>query len=238
MSTSKTTTNLSNAFAGESQAYQKYTFFSNLCMKLGYKDIAKVFRATAAQETEHAASHFTLLHPELVVSDVDALTEEQKQALVAKCLEMAIEGETYEYTTMYPEFLEEAKADKDSASAEIMKEQIDESKEHADMSREATRRFDYLVSIEHHHAEQYKRMMDELINQKTAATIDLSTLDGKWICKKCALIYDPVIGDEDSGIAAGTKWEDIPANWECPICGAVKATFVPLRAMVEDQLGM
>jgi rubrerythrin len=238
MSSSKTSINLSNAFAGESQAYQKYTFFANLCSQLGFKDVAKIFRETAAQETQHAASHFTLLHPELVVADADKLTEEEKQTLVAKCLEMAIEGETYEYTTMYPEFLEEAKADKDSKSAELMEEQIDESKEHADMFREATRRFDYLVSIEHHHAEQYKRMMDDLTKNKTAAEVDLNSLDGKWICKKCALIYDPAIGDIDSGVAAGTKWEDIPENWECPICGAVKSSFVPLRDMVESQLGM
>jgi rubrerythrin len=236
MSNSKTSINLSNAFAGESQAYQKYTFFANLCSQLGFKDVAKTFRETAAQETQHAASHFTLLHPELVVENADLLTEEQKAALVAKCLEMAIEGETYEYTTMYPEFLEEARADKDSQSAELMEEQIDESKEHADMFRESARRFDYLVSIEKHHAEQYQRIMENVLAQKTTNTVDLSSLDGKWICKKCALIYDPAQGDVDSGIAAGTKWEDIPENWECPICKSIKANFVPLREMIESQL--
>ena len=236
MSNSKTAINLSDAFTGESQAYQKYTFFANLCLQLGYRDVAKTFRETAAQETQHAASHFSLLHPELVVENPELLSEEQKQALVAKCLEMAIEGETYEYSIMYPEFLAAAKIDKDAQSAELMQEQIDESKEHADMFRESARRFDYLVSIEKHHAEQYQRIMDGILAQKATNTVDLDALNGKWICKKCALIYDPAIGDPDSGIAAGTKWEDIPENWKCPICGAVKANFVSLRVMIESQM--
>lgn len=44
----------------------------------------------------------------------------------------------------------------------------------------------------------------------------------KWLCKMCGYIYDESIGDEDSGIKAGTKFEDIPSSWVCPICGASK----------------
>ena len=58
MNNSQTHTNLNNAFAGESQAFQKYMFFSDLCKKLGADDISKLFRETAMQETQHAASHF------------------------------------------------------------------------------------------------------------------------------------------------------------------------------------
>jgi rubredoxin len=43
------------------------------------------------------------------------------------------------------------------------------------------------------------------------------------------MIYDPVIGDPDAGIAAGTAFTDIPDNWSCPICGATKKTFKPLE---------
>jgi len=44
----------------------------------------------------------------------------------------------------------------------------------------------------------------------------------KYLCKLCGYIYDEAVGDEDSGIAPGTKFEDIPNDWECPICGAAK----------------
>jgi rubredoxin len=52
---------------------------------------------------------------------------------------------------------------------------------------------------------------------------------GKWICKVCAMIYDPAVGDPDSGIAAGTPFEAIPDSWTCPICGTRKANFIPFR---------
>ncbi|MFN6220830.1 MAG: rubredoxin, partial [Dolichospermum sp.] len=51
----------------------------------------------------------------------------------------------------------------------------------------------------------------------------------KWICRQCSMIYDPVIGDPDSGIVAGTAFTDIPDDWSCPICGATKKTFKPLE---------
>lgn len=45
----------------------------------------------------------------------------------------------------------------------------------------------------------------------------------KWLCKVCGFIYDESIGDEDSGISPGTKFEDISNEWVCPICGVSKA---------------
>ena len=54
-----------------------------------------MFRDTAAQETEHAFANFRLLHPELVVNDPEQLGENEKQAILSRCLELAIEGETY-----------------------------------------------------------------------------------------------------------------------------------------------
>lgn len=47
-------------------------------------------------------------------------------------------------------------------------------------------------------------------------------------CGICGYIYDPAIGDEDTGIAPGTKFEDLPDDWECPICGAPKEEFNPI----------
>lgn len=49
----------------------------------------------------------------------------------------------------------------------------------------------------------------------------------KYICVVCDYIYDPQIGDIDSGIAAGTAFEDIPEDWECPDCGVGKEDFEP-----------
>ncbi|MFA6940673.1 MAG: rubredoxin [Clostridiaceae bacterium] len=47
----------------------------------------------------------------------------------------------------------------------------------------------------------------------------------KYVCKVCAYVYDPAVGDEDGGIAAGTRFEDIPDSWVCPICGVSKSEF-------------
>ena len=47
----------------------------------------------------------------------------------------------------------------------------------------------------------------------------------KYICLICGYIYDPEIGDPDNGVEAGTAFEDIPENWECPDCGATKEDF-------------
>jgi rubredoxin-NAD+ reductase len=46
-----------------------------------------------------------------------------------------------------------------------------------------------------------------------------------WMCVVCGLIYDEEAGWPDDGIAAGTRWEDVPASWTCPECGATKADF-------------
>ena len=54
-----------------------------------------MFHDTAAQETEHAFAHFRLLHPELVESHPEQLSDEEKQSILSRCLELAIEGETY-----------------------------------------------------------------------------------------------------------------------------------------------
>jgi len=47
----------------------------------------------------------------------------------------------------------------------------------------------------------------------------------RYVCKLCGYVYDPKEGDLDSGIKPGTKFEDIPADWVCPVCGAGKGDF-------------
>ncbi len=49
----------------------------------------------------------------------------------------------------------------------------------------------------------------------------------KYICELCGDIYDPAEGDPESGIAAGTAFEDIPDDWCCPLCGATKEDYEP-----------
>ena len=49
----------------------------------------------------------------------------------------------------------------------------------------------------------------------------------QFICKACGLIYDEAEGDADSGIAPGTRFDDIPDDWACPLCGVTKADFEP-----------
>ncbi|MEZ7197645.1 rubredoxin [Pseudodesulfovibrio karagichevae] len=49
----------------------------------------------------------------------------------------------------------------------------------------------------------------------------------KYVCEICGYVYDPAQGDPDSDIPAGTKFEDLPDDWTCPVCGADKDSFVP-----------
>ena len=88
--------NLKEAFAGESQAFQKYTSFAEAADKEGLPNIARLFRTTAQAERIHAAGHFAAL--------------DGVGATVAN-LKAAIGGETYEYEEMYPPMLEQAEAE-------------------------------------------------------------------------------------------------------------------------------
>ena len=90
---SKTLENLKDAFAGESQAFQKYTAFSKKAEKDGMPNIAKLFRTTAEAERIHASGHFAAM---------DGISA------TAENLQSAIDGETYEFTDMYPPMLAEA----------------------------------------------------------------------------------------------------------------------------------
>jgi rubrerythrin len=144
--TSLTIQNLEAAFAGESMANIKYRYFAKLCRAAGDEETAKVFEATADQEVQHAFGHAELLFT-------------GRGMTPAKCLQYAIEGETYEYTEMYPKFRHEAMAEGNSAAAAEMDEQIIESMEHAEMFKavleKAAKRFSALTRVEEKHANHY-----------------------------------------------------------------------------------
>lgn len=93
---SKTEQNLMAAFAGESQARNKYTYFASKAKKEGYEQIAAIFEETANNEKEHAKMWFKLLEG----GDIKTTTEN---------LKAAAEGENYEWTDMYSEFAKTAK---------------------------------------------------------------------------------------------------------------------------------
>ena len=189
-----TQANLDAAFGGESMANRKYLFFADVAKKLGHSDLAKLFRETAAQETEHAFAHFRLLHPELVVDEASNLSHDETKAILSRCLELAIEGETYEFSTMYPEFAAQARNDRDRGAEAEFNDQIDESKEHAGIFRTAAKNFGLLAPIEQHHAEHYGVALKAL-QGKGVASEAAEPVTGKWICKVCSMIYDPAVGD-------------------------------------------
>ena len=93
---SKTEKNLMEAFAGESQARNKYTYFASKAKKEGYEQIAAIFQETADNEKEHAKMWFKLLQG----GDIKTTAEN---------LKAAAEGENYEWTDMYDEFAKVAK---------------------------------------------------------------------------------------------------------------------------------
>ncbi len=93
---SKTAANLAAAFAGESQARNKYTYYASKAKKEGYEQIAAIFTETAENEKEHAKIWFKLLHDGAVPDTIENLKD-------------AAAGENYEWTDMYKTFAEEAK---------------------------------------------------------------------------------------------------------------------------------
>jgi rubrerythrin len=158
----KTWKNLESAFAGESMAYQKYLYFAKLARRKGAEDVAKLFEDTAKHETAHAEGHLSFLYPvnELSVEDL---------------LKIAIEGETHEYTEIYPGFEKTAKIEGHKYAEKEFNEQIEESKEHA---RNFTSKLDKiskvfggLAKVEKEHSAGYENALkvleEEYQNVKT-----------------------------------------------------------------------
>lgn len=162
---SPTIKNLEAAFAGECMAHAKYRYFAKICRAAGDEETAKVFEATADQEILHAFGHAELLFAQ------ETMTPE-------KCLQYAIEGETHEYTEMYPKFRHEAMAEGHDAAVKEIDEQIVESKEHAAVFNaafqsvldKAAKRFAALAKVEEKHANHYQAQKDKLsAKEKIAA---------------------------------------------------------------------
>ena len=143
--------NLESAFAGESQAFTKYMYFAKLARAEGFEDVAKHFEHTAGQELLHAHGHLELLIG---------------KPSVKRSLELAIEGETHEYTSMYPTMKAEAIEEGNQHAAIEAQSQIEESKEHAEqfaaVLAKAEKRFNALAKVEQRHAQAYQSKLEAL----------------------------------------------------------------------------
>lgn len=142
---SKTQDNLMAAFAGESQANSKYLAFAQVADKEGLPQVAKLFRAAAAAETVHAHAH---------------LRNAGKIGDTAANLKSAIEGETYEFTQMYPEMVKEAKDEGQNAIAKY---------------------FGFANEVEGVHAELYKKALE---NPGGLPATDY------YVCKICGYTHE------------------------------------------------
>ena len=114
---SKTEQNLMTAFAGESQARNKYTYFASKAKKDGYEQIAAIFEETANNEKEHAKLWFKELNGGEISSTLENLYE-------------AAEGENYEWTDMYDEFAKTARAEGFDRIAQLFEGVAEIEKEH------------------------------------------------------------------------------------------------------------
>ena len=119
---SKTEKNLMEAFAGESQARNKYTYFASKAKKDGYEQIAALFEETANNEKEHAKLWFKLLHDGEVPGTMENLKD-------------AAEGENYEWTDMYAGFAETAREEGFTKIAFLFEEVAKIEKEHEERYR-------------------------------------------------------------------------------------------------------
>ena len=148
---SVTLQNLESALAGESMAHIKYRYFAKIAREEGFEDVAKHFEHTADQEIKHAWGHL-----ELLIEKPDT----------RRCLELAIEGETYEYTQMYPKMQEEALREDNYGAFAEAEAQTEESRQHAEEFRailaKAEKRFAALAKIEKRHADAYQAKLEAL----------------------------------------------------------------------------
>ena len=143
----KTEENLKKAFAGESEARNKYTFFASKAKKDGYEQIAAIFTETADNEKEHAKMWYKELHGG-AVEDTEIN------------LEVAADGENYEWTDMYAEFAKTAREEGFNDLAE---------------------KFEGVAKIEKSHEERYRKLLSNVREKKVFSK------DGEaiWVCRNC-----------------------------------------------------
>jgi len=150
------------AFAGESQARNKYTFFASVAKKEGYEQIAAIFIETADNEKEHAKRLFSMLGKDTV--EITAAFPAGKGDTQAN-LAYAAEGEKYEWGTMYPNFEKIARDEGENDAADLFRE---------------------LASVEAKHEKRYLKLLDNMKQGKVFKKDEAA----KWHCRNCGYIYE------------------------------------------------
>lgn len=158
----KTQENLLKAFAGESQARNKYYMFAKMARKQNLEWIARVFEETADQERTHAEEEFEMIKKKFVVSE--NLSIEPFSTDTLENLKMAAAGERHEWTEMYPSFEKQAKIDGD---------------------KEAERLFREVKEVEEKHEERYIIIAKHL----EAKTLYDQEVELEWKCVNCGYIH-------------------------------------------------
>jgi rubrerythrin len=163
----ETVVNLTKAFVGESQARNRYTFYSKIAKKEGYEQIAEIFLITADNEREHASWFFKLIQTLKKKNENEITIETQSPNIYGDTkenLKAAIAGENHEYTSLYPEFA-------DVAEKEGFKD--------------IAKRLRAIAIAEQHHEERYKKLLSQLENK----TIFKKELEVYWVCRECGYIH-------------------------------------------------
>ena len=163
--------NLTKAFIGESQARNRYTFYSKTAQKEGYEQIADIFLITADNEREHAKWLFRLIN-ELKQKSDENYEEINVEAAAPTVLgttvdnlKAAIAGEHYEYSQMYPEFADTAEKEGFPEIAERLRA---------------------IAKAELQHEERYKRLLKEVEHN----SVFKKEQKVYWVCRKCGYIHE------------------------------------------------
>ena len=160
---SKTEKNLLAAFAGESQARNRYTFFASVAKKEGYEQIAAIFQETADNEKEHAELFFKHLKGGIV--ELNATYPAGVIASTAENLKAAAEGEKMEWGTIYPNFADVAEQEGFS---------------------EVARTFRMVGKVEAYHERRYLKLLENVKQGK----VFKKDKPIKWKCRNCGYVFE------------------------------------------------
>lgn len=160
---SETEKNLLKAFAGESQARNRYTFFASVAKKEGYQQISAIFAETADNEKEHAEVFFKFLEGGDV--EIKASYPAGKIGTTEQNLLAAADGEKMEWGKLYPEFEKVAK-----------KEGFDEVAKH----------FREIAEVEEEHEKRYRKLLENVKNKKVFKKDKVV----KWKCRNCGYVHE------------------------------------------------
>ena len=159
----KTEKNLLKAFAGESQARNRYTFFASKAKKDGFEQIAAFFEETAAQEKEHAKLFFKFLEGGMV--EITASFPAGIIGSTAENLLASADGEHEEWDLLYPEFARIAEEEGFSQIASAFK---------------------LVASVEKRHEERYRKLLQNIESDEVFQRPDKEV----WACRNCGYIHE------------------------------------------------